>query len=230
MPPLTRKPANIDIEQAKLPIHYKSEICQIFANNGITDADQVHAVLDQASIRYRSSVVRRARRPRQLSSSRNDIRPAAAMLGRAAKGKSYHMNQFLALHAEALSCTIKCNPTDALVEGIRCWETFEYVLETIASAPRSSSNTLMQSDKAMTYKISRGTKHPERFYLWEPIFTLWQTGDRRTRFSRSGPIMKILKALHAGLQLDPPNPDTVRDAVKGWQRKTSYTTEQSKGG
>jgi hypothetical protein len=115
--------------------------------------------------------------------------------------------------AQALT-TLLSSELSSESEAQRKWEVFREVLKSLsdeASAAALSTERLMSLRGS---KSDKTRKSKERQYLWEPIFQLLVDAGRTVGFSPTGPLMRILKMIHAALSIDPPNPDAVRQAFR----------------
>jgi hypothetical protein len=99
------------------------------------------------------------------------------------------------------------------------WVIFRDILENIETeARRTSADTERLRKIRRDYEASSARKSLEREYLWEPIFALWVASGRKIGFSEDGPIMRILRILHARMELPKPKPHSVRQAIRDYNK------------
>ena len=84
----------------------------------------------------------------------------------------------------------------------------------------ASANTLALDPKELrTLRMEPKDiyKSVERREIWEPIFTLWRGLGKELGFTEGGPIMRVLQIMHVALELEPPNPYSVRQAIRDFK-------------
>ncbi|MCJ2091974.1 hypothetical protein MKK67_05570 [Methylobacterium sp. J-072] len=62
-----------------------------------------------------------------------------------------------------------------------------------------------------------GAKSVERREIWEPVFKLWCDLGKELGYTDGGPIMRVLQIMHVALGLEPPNPHSVRQALRDYK-------------
>jgi hypothetical protein len=78
---------------------------------------------------------------------------------------------------------------------------------------------LVAAAYASVPKLDLGRKSPERCLIWEPLFDLWVSEGSTLGFAEHGPIVRMLRAIHGGLSLAPPNLNSVKHAVGDFKKK-----------
>lgn len=62
-------------------------------------------------------------------------------------------------------------------------------------------------------------KSPERRFIWEPFFEFWTRWGHELGYSTDGPIMRALRVIHAGLEIEPPAGKSVQMAISEFKGK-----------
>ena len=113
-------------------------------------------------------------------------------------------------------------PIDLLQPDFRAierkWATFVDILDWLEAETNSLVDDPAYLEKVSGARPTRGNKSRERFYIWEPIFDLWQASGRKVGFSPNGPLMRILNTVHAGLDIPAPSPASVHQAIRDFQK------------
>jgi hypothetical protein len=100
----------------------------------------------------------------------------------------------------------------------RKWATFVDELEWLEAETNSLAADTAYLKKVTGNSPTRGNKSRERFYIWEPIFELWEASGRKVRFSPKGPLIRILNTVHTGLGIPSPSPASVHQAIRDFQK------------
>ena len=91
----------------------------------------------------------------------------------------------------------------------KSWESFMEVLQIVQTR---------SADYPTVNAASAGKKSAERLLIWEPIFDLWLR-EGKLGFAEHGPIIRILRSVHRGLSLKPPNLNSVKQAIRNHKRR-----------
>jgi hypothetical protein len=103
-------------------------------------------------------------------------------------------------------------------EILRKWQVFREVLEILSSEAGIATQSTERLISLPGNNTNKSRKSRERRYPWEPVFQLWVKTGHTVGFSPEGPLMRILKVVHAALSIAPPNPDAVRQAIREFKK------------
>ena len=92
----------------------------------------------------------------------------------------------------------------------KSWESFMEVLRIVQTR---------SADYPTVNAASAGKKSAERLLIWEPIFDLWLRAGGKLGFAEHGPIIRILRSVHRGLSLKPPNLNSVKQAIRNYKEE-----------
>lgn len=119
---------------------------------------------------------------------------------------------------------VKGDPMDLLV---RRWEHAEWRAEDLSNdlnrIQQAAARLAKDDAELKKSRLSRAEsrKSPERRIIWEPFFKFLTRWGHELRYSPDGPIMRALRIIHAGLEIEPPVGKSVQMAInefKGKQR------------
>jgi hypothetical protein len=106
------------------------------------------------------------------------------------------------------------------------WSVFKYVLAVVASEADMASRGMgisayVRLKSHAKDNIANRKKSRERRLIWEPILDLWEAYGHHVGFTDDGPLMRIISTIHTALSIDPPSPDSVRQAIRDFNKRTA---------
>lgn len=117
--------------------------------------------------------------------------------------------------ADHLLCGLsqKENWTDRLQEADRIHSALVNAMKHLADGAGAFAS---DTDQLRSFRMDpkNEAKSVERREIWEPVFRLWRELGREPGYSDNGPLMTVLQIMHAALGLEPPNPYSVRAALR----------------
>lgn len=206
------------IERAKLPARYKELVKHEFSKRGRADTSQIEQILDRACILFRLHNARSRYRQEETATDRrlryDSIELAARKLLIWINKNDFEYETLYWLCKKSLQSRSAGTPRADYGATIEEWQHFRSVLAWLARDAREAAADPSVLKAKLGADPHKGRKSPERFYLWEAVFRLWEAHGQRVGFSLTGPLVRILNVIHEGLRLPPPSPDSVHQAIK----------------
>jgi hypothetical protein len=109
-------------------------------------------------------------------------------------------------------------PGPAMIAGLQ-YEAVNLVLSTLAERALNKDEALGTLERDLGIEDFNSTKSVERQLIWEPFLNFWAFLGHQVGYTENGPIVRVLRIIHAALGIERPRATSVRQVINDFHRR-----------